>query len=91
MAKKMTIHWYTDDERPDEKELVLIQDKHGDRYQALWIEEVNGWDCGNHGCIDATAIVAWTHLPKYDPTPISLTRTWQVLQAADDAGLISRK
>ena len=75
MTNTVTIYWYTDDERPDEKELVLIQDKYGDRYQALWVEEVNGWDCGYHGCIDANAIIAWTHLPKYDATQSSSVQT----------------
>ncbi len=75
MTNAVTIYWYTDGERPDEKELVLIQDEHGDRYQALWVEEVNGWDCGHHGCIDAAAIVAWTHLPKYDAAQPNSTQT----------------
>ena len=75
MTSEVTIYWYTDDERPDEKELVLIQDIYGDRYQALWVEEVNGWDCGEHGCIDASAIIAWTHLPKYDAAQPNSTQT----------------
>ena len=61
------IVWYDKEDRPNEHESVLIQDLHGERHIALWCKDVNGWDCGTLGLLDATQVVAWTRLPQYQP------------------------
>ncbi len=67
MTKTATIIWHdTDNDKPGDDELVLVQDRVGDHYICSWEADADSWSEPSEGFFDRSAIVAWARLPVYE-------------------------
>ncbi len=62
-----TVIWHdTDEDKPAQGELVLVQNSGYEHCIAFWRDDADAWDDPEHGFIDKGDIMAWARLPVYE-------------------------